>query len=250
MKEIWTNAFQHASGSFNAMAILYALAASILVLVIMRKTGLLRRNAKWHQTLVCLYYLYIPLLFIGGAVAWSAVGAMESTVLSTIDQARPAISSATADYAGSAWKAVTEKFRKDPSISLREICLSVTREYAAELLEGLSGVSRFTAFMTPLVDTIREGVALSLAKLVEEDILKKVSGAARLDRETLKTLWTADIVAAMQGGIVCDILAGQTRWAFKSAYQQVRMAFLLLLLPVVLETAFAVYRRRRKTGTA
>ena len=245
MKELWTNAFRQASGSFDALFILYAVFAAVALLILMRKTGLMRRSAKWHQTLVCVYYLYIPALFAAGALAWSTIGSMEGTMLSTINQARPAISRTTADYAGSAWKVVTEKFRKDPTISLREICLSVTREYAAELLDGLSSVSRFTLFMKPLVDTVQEGVAQTLATVVEEDVLATVAGATLLDEDILKALWTADIVGAMQGGIVCDILAGQTKRAFRPAYDYVRLLFFLLLLPVVLETGYSVYRRRR-----
>ena len=248
MKELWTDAFRHASGSFDFMTVLYAFLAAIALLAVMRKAGLMRREAAWHNALVRVYYLYIPLLFVGGAVAWSAVGSAESSMLSTIDRARPAITRTTLDYAGAAWAGVTENFRANPTVSLREICLTTSREYAGKLLDGLSGVSRFTLFMQPLVDTIQEGVAQSLAAAVEEEILKTVSDAARLDRAALKNLWTGDLVGAIQGGIVCDILASQARRAFSPAYQYIRMVFILLLLPVILEMAFSLYWRKRSAA--
>lgn len=245
MKEIWTNAFAHSVGSFEYMTVVYALLAAILLLVVMRKTGLMRREAKWRQALVCLYYLYIPVVFAAGGFAWATVGSMESTMVAGINEARPAISRASAEYAGSAWLTIIKKFRKDSSISMRDLCLSVAREYAAELLEGFSGMSRFTMLMRPLVNGIREGVVLSLASMFENEILSESAAVAKLDKDALRALWTKDLVTALQGGIVADLLVAQVKTAVKPMYRYTRLTFILLLLPVVLETAFAVYRRRR-----
>lgn len=249
MKEIWTNAFGHVTGSFEFMTVAHAVLAAVVLLAIMKKTGLMRRVAKWHQTLVCVYYFYIPVLFAVTGVAWATVGSMEGAMLTTIEEARPAISRTSVEYAGAAWKIVAEKLAGKSDISLREMCLTVTRDYANKLLEGFSAVSRFSAFMQPVTDAVQEGVALSLARVVEEDIIGKAADMTRLDTETLRAIWTADLAEAMQGGLVGDILVGQTKRAFKPGYRYIAAMFFLFLLPVALETAWAVYRRR-KTGTA
>ena len=215
----------------------------------MKNTGLVRRKDKRHQTVVVVDYLYSPVRFGAAGAAWATVGSLESTMLATIAEARPAISRTSAEYAGSAWKVVAAKFRKEPTISLREMCLTVTRDYAAQLLEGFSNTSRFTAFMKPVADAVQEGVAVSLAKIVEEDIVAKAADMTKLDVQTLRTIWTADLVEALQGGIVCDIMAGQTKRAFRPGYQYIRLMFLLFLLPVLLETGWSAYRRGKKPET-
>ncbi|SBW03169.1 membrane hypothetical protein [uncultured delta proteobacterium] len=248
MNTIWRNAFAHATGEFNFMVIVYALLAAVVVLFVMRKTGLMRREAKWHRTLVCVYYLYIPIVFVCAATAWSTVYSAQSGFLSAVDQARPAIATASADYASSVWSSIVSRFRKEPTISLRELGREVAREYSAKLLEGFSDTSRFTLFMKPLVSGLQEGVALSLGAYIEEKLVDTLAGATKVDKELLQRIWKSDLVVLLQGGIVCDILEHQVTQAFKPFYAYLRVMTILFLLPVILETAFSVYRRRKRAA--
>lgn len=248
MQEIWTNAFSNAYAGFSFMTLLFALLAAVALLAIMRATGLLRREARWRRMFVCLYYLYIPAVFVICGAAWSSVNSVESTLLSAIKDARPAISSASAKYASSAWRTVAETFKKDPSISIKGMCLAVASDYTDKLLEGFvpAHASMFVRpLLQPVVESMKDGVASSIAQKVEDMALKKASDATSVDQNRLRSFWTTDFTTALQEGIVSDILAHQAKNALTPLYFKVKLMFALLLLPVVLETAFALYRRRK-----
>ncbi|MDR1242482.1 MAG: hypothetical protein LBM00_06855 [Deltaproteobacteria bacterium] len=244
MREVWANALSNAYAGFNFMLLFYALLASAALLVIMRVTGLLRRDARWRRLLVCMYYLYIPVVFVICGAAWSSVSAVENSVLGAIKDARPAISSTSAEYAASAWKTVAATFKKDPSISIKDMCLAIADDYANELMEGFVP-ARVSMFVQPVVDSMKDGVARFIAQTAEEMVLKKVSEAADLDRNLLRSFWAADFTAVFQGGLVSDIITQRAEKAMQSLYFKVKLIFVLLMLPVLLETGFALYCRRK-----
>jgi hypothetical protein len=248
MQEVWTNAFSNVYSGFNFMLPLYAFLAAVALLVVMRLTGLLRRDTLGRRLFVCLYYLYIPVVFIICGAAWSSISSVESSVLGAIKDARPAISSASAEYASSAWKTVASTFQKDPSISIKDMCLAVASDYANKLMDGFvpTRASMFVQpFVQPVVDSLKDGVASSVAQAVEDMALKKVSDATSVDKDRLRTFLTADFTSALQEGLITDIITHQAKNAISSLYSNVKLMFALLMLPVILETAFALYRRRK-----
>ena len=248
MSDIWTIVATSLRSGFDATAILYALGAALALLLVMRLAGLMHRNAKWHQALVCVYYLYIPLVFVGAAVAWSVVGTAEKSTRAAIVEAKPAISQVSSEYAGSAWKVLLGKLGKNPGMSLRDASLAVARDYTDKLLETVPGASAVGLFLKPLISSMQEGFAGALASKLEEEITENASATLKVDKNLLLALWRVDISAALQGGLVADILAGQVGNAFKPLYSQIRTGVILLLLPVVLETLISVWRRRKAAG--
>lgn len=244
MKEFWMNTASHAMTGFDFMMVLYWFLASIAVLVILRKTGLLSRTAKWHRVLVCLYYIYIPAVFIGCGALWSSVHSFDYTIRQNLTEARATIIQSSVDYTGSAWKKVLSIFNKNPGISPKDMCLALTREYTDEILAGLN-TSKYTMFLAPVVSGLKEGVAVSLAKVLEEKVISSVSGSTSVDKELLKTLWSRDIVEAMRGGLVFDLIFNQVQRVVAPLYAKVKMLFAMLMLPVMLEILLALYLRRK-----
>lgn len=248
MQDVWSTAFSNAYAGFSFMLLLYAFLAAVAFLIIMRVTGLLRRDTRWRRLLVGLYHLYIPVVFVVCGAAWSSVGSVESSVLGAIKDAKPAISSASAEYASSAWKTVAATFKKDPAISIKDMCLAVASDYANKLMEGFvperAGIF-VKPFVRPVVDSMKDGVAHSIAQTVEDMALKKVSDATSVDQDRLRSFWKVDFTTALQGGLVSDVITHQAKNAMKSLYSKVKLMFALLMLPVILETAFALYRRRK-----
>lgn len=244
MQETWTNVFSNAYAGFGFLTLLYALLAAVALLALMRATGLLRRETRWRRMLVGLYYLYIPVVFVICGVAWSSVSSVEGTVLGAIKDARPVISSVSAEYASSAWKTVAAAFRKNPSISIKEMCRAVAGDYADKLMTGFVP-ARASMFVQPVVDSIKDGVANSVAQKVEEMALKKISDATSLDQKRLRSFWTADFTAVLHEGIVSDILMRQAKNAMGLLYSKIKLMVALLMLPVLLETGFALARRRK-----
>lgn len=248
MKEIWGNAFSNAYAGFSFMILLYALLAAVALLVIMRLTGLMRREARWRRAFVCLYYLYIPLVFVACGAAWSTVGSVESTMLGALKEARPAISNASAKYASSAWRTVAATFRKDPSISIKDMCLAVAGDYTDKLMEGFVPERAnilVRPFVQPILESMKDGLAGAIAQKAEDLVLKKASEAISLDHERLRSFWAADFSAVFQEGLVSDLLEDQAKKAMVPLYFKVKLMFALLMLPVVLETGLALFRRRK-----
>ena len=242
---MWESAFASARSEFDYLSILYALLAAVVVLFLMRRAGFLRRTEKWHQTLVCVYYVYIPLVFVGAATAWSTLYAAQSGVQSAFEQSRPAIAEASAKYADSAWKSIVAVFRANPTITVKELIFTVAQDYSEKLVGDFYDISKITAFTEPLVSSFRSGIASSLITYLEAELIDSAAGVARLDKELVQRLWESDLDSLLKGGIVCDIVKQQVPVGFSPLFGYVRMTTILLLLPVIFETAFSVYRRRR-----
>jgi len=172
---------------------------------------------------------------------------VEGIVLGAIRNARPAISSASAEYASSAWKTVAAAFKKDPSLSIKDVCLGVAGEYADTLMESFApGTGRFAqTFVRPVVNSMKDGVTRAIAAAMEHMALKKISDAVSLDRERLRAFWKNDFTTALREGLVSDIIAEQAKKAMAPLYFKIKLIFALLMLPVAMETGFAVYRRRK-----
>lgn len=249
MQDIWVNAFSNAYAGFSFMLLLYALLAAVALLVIMRVTGLLRRETRWRRLFVCLYYLYIPVVFIMCGAAWSSVGSVERSVLGAIQDAKPAISSTAAEYASSAWKSVTATFKQDKPMSIREMCLAIADDYVNKLMAGFIPERAnmvVQSVMQPVVNSMKDGVVHSVALAVEEMVLKKVADVTSVDQSWLRSFWAVDFTAALEGGLVSAIITHHAQQAMSLLYTKVRLMFVLLMLPVILETAFALYRRRKQ----
>lgn len=244
MHDIWANAFKNAFAGYSFSFVFFAFVASLATLFILKNTGLLRRSGKTHQYFVYLYWLYIPAVCLGCASAWSGVGALEHTTLAAIADARPAITNASVEYAASAWRTVADKFRQAPDTPVREMCLTVTREYAAKLMDGFLS-SKYTAVLRPIAESIQEGTAQTLATAAESYSIKKTAEAVKMNTESLSSLWRADFIKVLQGGFVAKVIAGQAKRALQPLYFKVKLAFFLLLLPVALEIAYSVRKRRR-----
>ncbi|CAK7023531.1 MAG: hypothetical protein DELT_02511 [Desulfovibrio sp.] len=244
MKEFWTNTFSHVWAGFDFAIIVYWLLAGIAVLVLLRVTGLLRRENKWHRLFVCLYYIYIPAVFIGCGALWSSVSSVDYTIRRHLTEARATIVQSSVSYTQTAWDKTLGIFEKRPGLSPKELCLTLTREYADEIM-GTTGGSWVADFLSPVTSALKEGVAVSLAAVLEKKAISKVSDTTKLDKDLLETLWSRDIVEAMNGGLVFDLIYNQVHRAVSPLYSQVKTLFAMLLAPVILEILLALYLRRK-----
>jgi hypothetical protein len=78
------------------------LAAGIIFVIVLRKTGLLKRENKLYSALVKLYYLYIPLVLAILCAAWFTVSSARSLTFSLFADLRPEIIDASVKAAETA----------------------------------------------------------------------------------------------------------------------------------------------------
>lgn len=129
-------------------------------------------------------------------------------------------------------------------MSVKEMCLAIYSDYMESVMQKFAPNS--AAVLKPVIGFIKENSAASLAAYLEEKILQKTAGAAKQDIATLRALWSGDFKEAFKGGLISDLIIDQTHNFFALLYSRVKLAFILLLLPVALEiTAYAFMRRRK-----
>ncbi len=251
MQDFWLLVGEHAMAGFSVLTLLLFFLAAIFLLVVMKKAGFLFRPSRWHALFVKLYYLYIPVVFLTLGSLWVAIGSFEQAFLAACEDSKPAITEASVVRTEAVLNDLAEHLPKDAPVSLKEISLAMSRDYVQRYTEN-TVIAEYSALLYPMVGPLQEGFAMALAAGVEDIVVDKAAGLSRLEPETVRTLWSVDILKAMQGGLAVEILTQQIKATFPPYYRFVKMSGCFLLAPIALEILISmlVIRTRRKTAIA
>ena len=251
MQDFWLLVGEHVMTGFSMFTLLLFFLAAVLLLVVMKKDWLLFRPNRWHALFVKLYYLYIPVVFLILGFMWATVGSLEQAFLAACEDSKPAITEASVVRTEAVLNDLAEHLPKDTPVSLKEISLAMSRDYVKRYTEN-TVISDYSALLYPMVGPLQEGFAMALAAGVEDLIVDKAAGLSRLEPETVRTLWSVDILKAMQGGLAVEILTQQIKATFPSYYRHVKILGCILLVPIALEILISmlVIRMRRKPAVA
>ena len=254
MRDFWLLVGDNAMGHFSIGTVILFFAAAIVLLLVLKKTGLLYRPNRWHALLVKVYYLYIPVVFLALGFMWATVSSLENAFLTACEQSRPAIIESSVEKSRAVLEDVEEHLPADKPASLKEVTTAVTRDYIEKYTEG-TAISNYFALLQPMIAPLQERFATALAGGVEEIIVSKIADVSRLQPQTVRNIWQMDIVEALQGGLAVEILMDQIRATFPPYYKHIKMLGLILLLPVMLEIAVSALvirarvRKAREQGT-
>ncbi|MDR2161846.1 MAG: hypothetical protein LBO77_06905 [Desulfovibrio sp.] len=252
MQEFWDHAVAGAMGAFSFVTIALFALVSVLLIVFLRRTGLLRRTYPPHALLVSLYSLYIPAVFLFSGFNWSMIDSFEHAFSSAADMAQRSVVATSVEKTSRILEELNRKFPDNSPLLFKDVSLAVSRGLMEQYGEkpDLSVLPEYVRpVMAPLVPSLQIFFIQGLVACVEERILKEAA-AAGLSLNILRRLWDTDIQPAMRGGLAGEVLKTQILAFFPPYYQNVRVLLVLALLPVGIEISltflvFALLRRYR-----
>lgn len=220
------------------------LLAGLAVTLIAAKLGLFRReNKKWNMA-VKLYYLYIPVIFILFFCARFAFNTGQDKVYELMDAIHADVTQTTVQGAQYAMAQVTEDGK---DVSPAEIMAELGR-MADNLTDR--GINMLPSAVRKLVGPVRPVVSKALVSMLKKQLVKIITENSGLSNNSVTELMQIGIVASLEGGLFMDVVRHEIDRRLSPVRGNILKVFLLLLLPVVLETAFYRYRRRKLAASA
>ncbi|MDR2076525.1 MAG: hypothetical protein LBP61_06300 [Desulfovibrio sp.] len=259
MQEFWIHVVESAMDAFSFLPLALFLCAAVVLLLCMRRLGLLRRPHRLHALFVSLYYLYLPGVFLLLGFTWAIIGTFEQAFLSACDQSEKSVREISVERTATVMEEINSRFSGNASLSLKELSLAITRAYSRQYGEtaNLDSLPEYVrVLLAPLVAPMQEAFAQRLSGYVEERVIRQMAASADLTPDIIHAAWETDVVAAMRDGLAIKLLKAQIQAFFPSYYQNVKFLFVLSLLPIAGETGLTFlvlallrrFRARREKG--
>ena len=216
------------------------LGVGIFLVVILGKAGLFRRANVIHNAFVKLYYPYIPLVLAALCAAWLGLSAAQAEAVSLFSSLRPSVTKLSVDVAETVATGMAERAGETRFSAM-------TADFTGRIDKQLfAGLEQASSFVHDAVEPLRSAISAALAKALEDNLASLMSD--RLGISGAERLWTQGVIAALQGGLLMDIVETQIGRRFEGVFGSIRTTALFLLLPVALETLlFRPRRKRAKT---
>lgn len=226
------------------------LAVAVLLLFICRRSGLFARRGRVRRVVAVLYYLYIPVVFAGVGAAWFVCAELQNRTVVMLDAIRPEVAELSVQAAEEMWIAVRGE-APTGDISIKEVVVVVVRDYVEQRFLGtVLQRPELPELFRDLVRWGGDGLAASVVGFFEDSLIKGAAGQLSMDPDMLRLVWDRDIMRSLREGVVVDLVALWINKPFSMAESQIRLAGIVLVLPVVLETAAAVFSARRRRQEA
>lgn len=224
----------------------YGLIIAVVCLIVARRFGFLKRDNIWHGRIVKLYFLYIPLVFMLAGAGWKSMTSTRDSVVELFEQARPAVSAASAEQAARLRDELMNHFPAGQKISvnalLKLVSADMLKVYFADRLQPIH-----------LPDSLREtaasllssGFAGYMAEELRNRLTAYAAGRLELDESIVRAFFDTDLTQILEGGFLVELAVTWVKNAFSPLLASIRLWFIILLLPPVVETAVALFRQRR-----
>ena len=95
-----------------------------------------------------------------------------------------------------------------------------------------------------------DGLSTAVVNLFEERLIEGAAGQAAVDPIMLRAIWDRNIMQGMREGMVTELMALWLNRPFIMVETKARTIGLFLLLPVLVETNFALLAARRQRKRA
>ena len=223
------------------------LLAGLLLLAVARRTGLLRRGGGFRKFLACCWYLYVPLVLGSGGALWYAADSMIRMQTAMFDPIRTEVTAASTQATEELLGYLKMRLPDDPELLTKELVQGMVADYVdKELFKGMLQEERLPALAQATLQTLRQPVVAVVMEHLTDSFIKKLATATALDVEDIREAWDKGIVHAMSQGLVMKLIEQNFNRRFAAIRSLAWKAGAVLLLPVLLEVATALYARRRK----
>lgn len=230
------------------------LVAALLLVFICRKLGLFVRHSQARRMLVKLYHVYIPVVFAGVGAVWFICADLQRQAVFMYDSVRPQVTALSVQATENLWTAVRGiPPDADGNISIKDGVIGVVQKYVEQkFLETLEQRPGLPLLVRDAVLKPGDGLSAAVVNLFEERLVEGAAGQAAVNPATLRAIWDRNIMQGVRAGMVTDLIALWINRTFIAMETKARTIGLLLLLPVMVETNFALLanRRHRKRAAA
>jgi hypothetical protein len=225
---------------------LAGLAIGILIVVILGKFGLFRREGRVRNILAKVWYAYIPLLLMASCSAWFGISHVNSLVVEFANEMRPEATAISVEFAESVIDSFEELSAVSGDLQVGQV-MSIVGGYIDEYFDTslLTKFGGYSVYARRLVESVRPYVSGALASFVEQRIIKLASGGLSIPEERLVEMWNTDILTALRAGLVMDIIEVQVDKRFASIRSPVKILTIILAIFPLLEIALS--RNSQKT---
>lgn len=229
---------------------LLGLVVAVVLLIILKRFGLLRRENLALRVLVGLYWVGLPLLFGGLLGAWFFFGSMIKEVQTGLEPLREDVGELSVSLVDSVWRDVLKMHPASPDDFQALLKAEMKKRIDADIMEAV-----FQApWMGAVVGKVAEGLSPVFSELVYKEIMQRLTNQAAdalsMPPEQLEPLWRKGVTEALRGGLVLDVFTGSLTKGMHLARSSVMTPVAVILGLIALEIAYAAYANRRRSKAA
>jgi len=217
--------------------------ALVLLFVCVKFKAFQRRNKVWNIA-VKLYFLYIPLIFMGAGATFGALQYSKDVSNRFVDTFVQFVKPRVVDYLQTLPPETRARAVLDETVRAevrKNIELQIKGTEMAPYLESVSKA---------LPEQTKDWLSHALVDYVIDQFNKKVAGVIGMDKKEIAKLWEQNILALAEGDFL-DNLVRQPIHKIVNGYQKaVLFLLLLLLLPPVADILLAKWLYRHPAGLA
>lgn len=223
------------------------LLAGLLLVFLCRKAGLFARQSQIRRMLVGFYHVYIPVVFAGVGAVWFLCVDLQTQTVHMYDSIRPQVTALSVQATENIWTAVRGVPPDvDGDISIKGGVIVVVQKYVQQkFLETLGQRPELPGLVRDAVLWTGDGLSSAVVNLFEERLIEGAAGQVAVDPIMLRAIWDRNIMQGMREGMVTDLMALWLNRPFIMVETKARTIGLFLLLPVLVETTFAMLAARR-----
>ncbi len=220
----------------------YAFLTALFLLFFFKMMGLLKREGRFHQRVVNLYYLYLPLILVLCASAWMyAVGA-ERYVLTTMEEMRPELMRISGESMAGVWKYMEERADGEDGLTPYDTGDHMSSSYMHGFIDGGKGLLE-KHFLLEIVLKVSGGAHDRMMWHINNELVSIAGESEAIPLSALEARWREGFDKQIDEGVAVDFLLDEIRYRFISFFKKIQLFFLFFSVPVIIEIGYALYQR-------
>lgn len=243
MNEFWKIASALEFKDYSFMPAGIAFLISIILLVVMKRKGLLTRKHRWYDAYVFFYYFYIPIVFFCAGCVWEATASLERTYQQAYNQSKGIIVSESVEATNNVGKSLGEAYKELSSIRQEDLTFDISNAFLDEYKNRLNRET-LSSFMATIADSFQKDIADAISAQVNIIVAKHFVYGAVVSSEDLARIWKEDVESAIGNGLAGELAGQRVEVFYQPNFRFVKIMFLIFMLPVIIEEALWLFFTR------
>lgn len=202
---------------------------SVILLIICTRLGLFKRKSKIIRYLVKIYYILIPIYFVGFSVKYAPVKNTQIELNKSIDKNKQVISDFVFKFVSS--------IVSDSLLTQESSTKDIVNNYLANYLSTLDTISepKTTRFFDRFFKKIKRKIEYHfLIRIVESKIIEKFTKHIGISKKSGRALYRTDFNELFKKGELVEVFKNEMNKYFRGYFRFTFLIFLLgLLIPAI-----------------
>ncbi len=205
------------------------LTVSVVILIVCTRLGLFRRKAKVARYLVKLYYILIPIYFVGFAIKYAPIKNSQIEINKSIDENKQVISDFTFKFFSS--------IVSNSVLTKESSAKDIVNQYLDNYVSTMDSITKpkTSIFFEGFFMKIKRKIEYSfLIRIVESEIIEKSTKWVGISEKTGKALYRTDFNDLFHEGELVEIFKIEMNKYFRAYFRFTFLIFVLgLLIPTI-----------------